>query len=63
MIDKNRDGKISFEEFVLFISAIREPSPEDRLTCKCVEVNLFSLPFKVAFCLYDEDCDGKLSFE
>ncbi len=52
---------ISYEEFVVFISDMKEPTPEDQLRCI---LNLLLVSFlSVAFCLYDENNDGLISIQ
>lgn len=60
-MDANGDGRIGFEEFVVFMSTIKNPTMEDQIKSKYSET-IEMYPFlTVAFAIYDENSDGKLS--
>jgi len=48
-LDLDKNGEISFEEYVLFIARLRDPNPEDIV--------------KITFTIYDLNSDGYLSRE
>jgi len=48
-VDRDNNGSISFEEFMVFVSNLRTDNPEDQL--------------KLTFVMYDENSDGKMTLQ